>query len=96
MQDEPKTIGIFRLQMKKGSDNFRNSAVIDIINLIKSENIELKIFEPLIKENYWLDIKVEKNLSTFKQNSDIIIANRHSSELDDYQGKIFTRDLDLK
>ncbi len=96
MQDQPKSIGIFRLQMKKGSDNFRNSAVIDIINLIKSENIELKIFEPLIKENYWLDIKVEKNFSTFKQNSDIIIANRYSAELNDFQGKIFTRDLDLK
>ena len=82
--------------MKKWSDNFRNSAVIDIINLIKSENIELKIFEPLIKENYWLDMKVEKNFSTFKQNSDIIIANRYSAELNDFQGKIFTRDLDLK
>ena len=79
--------------MKKGSDNFRESAVIQIIERIKSKGIEIVIFEPTCKEPNFLQSKVIKSLSDFKNKSDVIISNRKSNDLDDVLEKVFTRDL---
>ncbi len=89
----PKVVGIYRLIMKKGSDNFRESAVIQIIERIKSKGIEIVIFEPTCKEPNFLQSKVIKSLSDFKNKSDVIISNRKSKDLNDVLEKVFTRDL---
>lgn len=90
---KPKVIGIYRLNVKKDSDNFRNSAIIDIITLLKEENKNIIIYEPLIKESDYEGLKIEKTLSDFKAKSDIIIANRYDDKLNDVKEKVYTRDL---
>ena len=83
----PKTVGIFRLTMKSNSDNFRNSAIQDVIKKIKEQDIKIIIYEPSINENYFLENKVVNNLNEFKRISDIIII------LSDVNDKIYTRDI---
>ena len=89
----PKTVGIFRLTMKSNSDNFRNSAIQDIIQKIKEQGIKIIIYEPSINENYFLENKVVNNLNEFKRISDIIITNRYDNILSDVNDKIYTRDI---
>jgi len=89
----PKTVGIFRLTMKSNSDNFRNSAIQDIIQKIKEQGINIIIYEPSINENYFLENKVVNNLNEFKRISDIIITNRYDNILSDVNDKIYTRDI---
>lgn len=89
----PKTVGIFRLTMKSNSDNFRNSAIQDVIKKIKKQDIKIIIYEPLINENYFLENKVVNNLNEFKRISDIIITNRYDNILSDVNDKIYTRDI---
>lgn len=89
----PKTVGIFRLTMKSNSDNFRNSAIQDVIKKIKKQDITVIIYEPLINENYFLENKVVNNLNEFKRISDIIITNRYDNILSDVNDKIYTRDI---
>ena len=91
--DKSMTIGIYRLSMKKGSDNFRESPVIDIIKLIDKKVKNIIIFEPNLIENNFMGHKKITNLSVFKQNSDLILANRNADELDDVKNKVFTRDI---
>ena len=93
LAQKPKTVGIYRLITKSGSDNFRSSAIQDIISLIKSKNIPIIIYEPTIDNGTFNEIKVENNLTNFKKQSDIILANRISYELKDVAEKIYTRDL---
>ena len=89
-----KNIGIYRLVMKEGSDNFRESAVQDIIkNIKKNINMSIKIYEPLFKGKNFEGCNVEKDLETFKSTSDIIIANRLSEEINDVMFKTFSRDI---
>lgn len=90
---KPKTVGIYRLTMKSGSDNFRQSAIQGIIKRLKSKNVEIYIYEPTIKEKMFLDNVVIKNINTFKEMSDIIVANRYDKELDNVKDKVYTRDL---
>ena len=90
---KPKTVGIYRLTMKSGSDNFRQSAIQGIIKRLKSKNVEVYIYEPTIKEKMFLDNVVIKNINTFKEMSDIIVANRYDTELDNVKEKVYTRDL---
>ena len=92
LQRNPKNIGIFRLSMKEESDNFRDSAVLDIIKLLLEENIKIEVYEPMInKINY--DVKLNNDLDSFKFNADIIIANRFSNLLDDVKEKVYSRDI---
>ena len=88
-----KTIGFYRLAMKAGADNFRSSATIEIIKRLKSTDIRVLIYEPLLNEDSFLNYKVISNLRDFKSASDLIVANRVTNELKDVESKIFTRDV---
>ena len=89
----PKTVGIYRLAMKEGSHNIRESSIQGIIYRLKSKNIRMIIYEPLIKEKLFEDQEVYTDLDKFKKDTDLIVCNRNSPELNDVQDKIFTRDI---
>ena len=90
---KPKIVGIFKLIMKKDSDNFRDSAIQGIIQRIKANDIKVVIYEPTFNEAEFFKSKVIDSLDEFKNSSDIIISNRMSSDLDDVREKVFTRDI---
>ena len=89
----PKIVGIYRLTMKSGSDNFRESAIQGIIKILQKQNLEIIIYEPMLKEDYFENMEVIYSLEEFKQKSDIILVNRISKELEDVKDKSYTRDL---
>ena len=88
-----KTIGFYKLAMKKGSDNLRSSSILDVINLVKTSDKKIIVFEPSIENNFLDDIEFEENLEIFKSRSDLIVTNRHEEELLDVLEKVFTRDI---
>ncbi len=90
---KPKVVGIYRLVMKQGSDNFRASATLGIMKRIKAKGIKVLIYEPTYKEAKFYQSKVIDTLHEFKNKSDVIISNRLNAELDDVKEKVFTRDL---
>lgn len=93
VKKKPETVGIYRLVMKAGSDNFRQSAIQGIMKRLKAKGIRVVVYEPVLEEDSFFGSDVIKDLIQFKQQSDIIIANRMVSDLDDVSEKIFTRDL---
>ena len=88
-----KTVGIYRLTMKAGSDNFRSSAIKDIIKMLSDKNIDIIIYEPTINSDKFENYDIINDMSLFKEKSDIIVANRFTDDLDDVIDKIYTRDI---
>lgn len=89
----PKLVGVYRLTMKTGSDNFRASAIQSVMEKIRAKGVEVQIYEPTLKENIFEGYKVENDLNVFKNTSDVVIANRFDEELEDIKPKVYTRDL---
>ena len=93
IKKNPSCVGIFRLVMKEGSDNFRDSAIQGVMKRIKAKGIEIIIYEPILKDNYFFGSEVINDIDVFLERSDIIVANRFSVELSNIKKKVYSRDI---
>lgn len=93
LKKNPEVVGIYRLAMKEGSDNYRSSAIQGIMKRIKAEGVNVVVYEPSLEDKHFYNSKVLKSLSEFKKISSIILSNRMSDELIDVNEKVYTRDL---
>lgn len=93
LKTKPKIVGIFRLIMKSGSDNFRASSNISVMEKLKEHDVKIVVFEPSLNDKQFIGSEIISDLDQFKTKSDIIVCNRKSSELDDIHHKVYTRDI---
>ena len=93
LNKHPKVVGIYRLIMKSGSDNFRASAIQGIMRRLSEKGVKVILFEPMYDKDSFFDARVENNFEAFKGKSDVIVTNRWNDDLDDVRAKVFTRDL---
>lgn len=93
LKQEPETVGIYRLTMKTDSDNFRQAAIFDVMKQLRGEGVEVIIYEPVVEEESYEKYKVVNDLDVFKEEADIILANRVEDDLKDVKDKVYTRDL---
>ena len=90
---KPKSVGIYRLVMKEGSDNIRDSSIQGVLKRLKAKGLLTYIYEPLLDKNDFFGSKVISSLKEFKNKSSLIITNRNHTDLDDVKNKVFTRDI---
>jgi len=93
LKDKPEVVGIYRLTMKTGSDNFRQSAIQDIIDHVKESGTPVVIYEPVLEDTHFDGLEVVNDLAAFKEQSDVIVANRLDDEIKDVGEKVYTRDV---
>ena len=93
LKRNPKVVGVYRLTMKSGSDNFRSAAIQDVINYIREAGVEVIIYEPVLKVKQFEGLRVVPSLESFKEEADVIVANRMDETLSDVKEKVYTRDV---
>lgn len=93
MRRRPKVVGVYRLTMKSNSDNFRSSAILDVMEKLRGKGIEIMIYEPTLHEESFCGYRCTQDLEAFKADADVILANRRTKDLEDVSEKVYTRDV---